>query len=259
MERTETHAHLVSRRSAPRNERPVQQLTVLGLIFLLHGGLFLAMQANMDHAKAPVAVQREVFARFIRAEPERAATAPAAPELAAPKPARPPQRPKPSIAKPRPLQPVVPPRPEPRVSNSPLALTAPPVSKTPPAQTVQSESPSTSSDAPRATDKPATTAPSASAVPAAPRTVSGVQYIRPPAPDYPALSRRMKEEGTVRLRILVNESGRAQNVDVEKSSNFTRLDNAAREAVQLALFKPHLEDGRPVPVYVSIPINFSLQ
>lgn len=69
----------------------------------------------------------------------------------------------------------------------------------------------------------------------------------------------MKEEGTVGLRILVNESGRAQNVEVQKSSGSARLDNAAREAALLALFKPHLEDGRAVSVHVSVPINFFLQ
>lgn len=69
----------------------------------------------------------------------------------------------------------------------------------------------------------------------------------------------MKEEGTVRLRILVNESGRAQNVEVQKSSGSARLDNAARDAAFLALFKPHLEDGQAVSVVVSVPINFFLQ
>ena len=69
----------------------------------------------------------------------------------------------------------------------------------------------------------------------------------------------MGEEGKVMLRVLVSDSGRPEKVDVQKSSGFARLDEAARQAAMRAMFKPHLEDGRPVAVYALIPINFSIQ
>lgn len=69
----------------------------------------------------------------------------------------------------------------------------------------------------------------------------------------------MGEEGKVMLRVLVNDRGRPEKVDVQKSSGFARLDEAARQAAMRAMFKPHLEDGKPVAVYALIPINFSIQ
>lgn len=84
-------------------------------------------------------------------------------------------------------------------------------------------------------------------------------YLKNPAPPYPPLSKRMGEEGKVMLRVLVSERGRPEKVDVQKSSGYARLDEAARQAALRAVFKPHLEDGRPVAVYALIPINFSIQ
>jgi protein TonB len=92
-----------------------------------------------------------------------------------------------------------------------------------------------------------------------PKTVSGVEYVQPPRPEYPATSRRMNEEGKVMLRVLVNERGRPEQAEVQKSSGYSRLDEAARQAAMRAVFKPHAEDGKPVAVYALIPINFSIQ
>jgi protein TonB len=102
-------------------------------------------------------------------------------------------------------------------------------------------------------------APAAPAAPAPPKTVSGVEYIQPPQPDYPPIAKRMGEEGRVMLRVLVSDRGRPEKVDVQKSSGFVRLDEAARQAAMRAMFKPHLEDGKPVAVYALIPINFAIQ
>ena len=67
------------------------------------------------------------------------------------------------------------------------------------------------------------------------------------------------------LRVLVSDRGRPEKVDVQTSSGFARLDEAARQAAMRAMFKPHLEDGRPVAVYalmrlgaVLVPINTRL-
>lgn len=94
--------------------------------------------------------------------------------------------------------------------------------------------------------------------PAAPRTITAVEYLKPPQPEYPALSRRLGEQGRVVLRVLVNEKGMPEQVLVQTSSGFERLDDAGRQAVLRAQFKPHLEDGRPTRVYVVVPLNFEL-
>ena len=94
---------------------------------------------------------------------------------------------------------------------------------------------------------------------AGPRTItSGVEYIRAPQPEYPALSKRLGEQGRVVLRVLVNEKGLPDQVVVQTSSGFPPLDEAGRQAVMRALFKPHMEDGRPVAVFVIVPLNFQM-
>lgn len=87
---------------------------------------------------------------------------------------------------------------------------------------------------------------------------SGLEYVYQPPREYPALSRRMGEEGTVTLRILVNEKGRVENVDIRKSSGTPRLDEAARLWALRVVFKPYTENGKPVPMYAILPVAFNL-
>lgn len=93
---------------------------------------------------------------------------------------------------------------------------------------------------------------------AGPKLISAVEYVREPIPRYPAQSRRLREEGVVVLRVLIDERGQACNIEIESSSGYARLDNAAKEAVARAAFRPYLEDGKPRPALVLIPIEFSL-
>jgi protein TonB len=92
--------------------------------------------------------------------------------------------------------------------------------------------------------------------PAAARVISDVAYVEPPQPRYPPESKRSGEEGVVFLRVLINEAGRAARVDIERSSGHTRLDNAARIAVQRALFRPYVENGVARAALAVIPIEF---
>lgn len=106
---------------------------------------------------------------------------------------------------------------------------------------------------------PAVVSAPAAPVSAAPKTItSGVEYIQAPQPVYPPMSKRMGEQGKVILRVLVSESGKPDQVQIQTSSGSARLDEAGRQAAMRALFKPHLEDGRAVSVYVIVPLNFQL-
>ncbi|MES2322448.1 MAG: energy transducer TonB [Pseudomonadota bacterium] len=105
----------------------------------------------------------------------------------------------------------------------------------------------------------AVAAPAPAPVATGPKTItSGVDFIQAPQPVYPQMSRKMGEQGKVVLRILVNEKGLPSQVSVQSSSGSTRLDEAGRQAVLRALFKPYIEDGRAVSVYVIFPLNFEL-
>lgn len=112
---------------------------------------------------------------------------------------------------------------------------------------------------------PSATAPTAiaSSVPLTnaigPVVVESVQYVEAPRPRYPALSRRLKEQGVVVLKVLVNEHGEAQRIEIADSSGHERLDQAAVEAVASATFRPLLENGVPRAMLVLIPIEFGLR
>jgi periplasmic protein TonB len=91
-----------------------------------------------------------------------------------------------------------------------------------------------------------------------PKLVSAVEYLRQPIPRYPPQSRKLREQGLVMLKVLVDESGRACSIEIESSSGYARLDHAAREAVARAAFRPYVEDGAPRRAIVLVPVEFYL-
>ena len=94
--------------------------------------------------------------------------------------------------------------------------------------------------------------------PGVPKLVSAVEYVREPSPRYPPQSRRLREQGLVVLRVVIDEQGVASSIEIETSSGHARLDDAARDAVLRAAFRPYVEDGEPRRALVLIPIEFAL-
>ena len=86
----------------------------------------------------------------------------------------------------------------------------------------------------------------------------GVSYLNNPAPDYPAMSRRIGEEGRVLMKVLVSADGAAEEVQIEKSSGSERLDNAAIQAVKRWRFIPANKNNQALSAYVMVPMKFSL-
>jgi protein TonB len=101
---------------------------------------------------------------------------------------------------------------------------------------------------------------SAEATPAAPVTppLFDANYLRNPAPAYPTMSRRLREQGRVVLRVRVNATGAAEDVAVHSSSGSTRLDDAARETVLHWSFVPAHRGSEPLAAWVLVPISFRL-
>lgn len=110
----------------------------------------------------------------------------------------------------------------------------------------------------RATVTPPVSAPAA-AIDPGPKLVSEIEYAKEPVSRYPPVSKRLREQGTVVLRVLVDEKGHASQVNVYESSGYPRLDAAACEAVRNALFKPYMYEGQPRAALVLVPIEFSLK
>lgn len=84
-------------------------------------------------------------------------------------------------------------------------------------------------------------------------------YLNNPQPSYPAMSRKQREEGTVRLHVMVDANGRAETVKVKASSGHERLDMAARAAVQEWRFVPARQHGQNIAGWVEVPIQFQLE
>jgi len=79
-----------------------------------------------------------------------------------------------------------------------------------------------------------------------------------PAPKYPESARRAGIEGDVIIKVLVNIDGSILDARIFLSSGFEELDNAALKASKKAKFESAVQFGRPVKVWVSIPIKFKL-
>lgn len=89
-------------------------------------------------------------------------------------------------------------------------------------------------------------------------TVQQLQTTNRVEPVYPATSRRLGEEGTVRLRVLVDERGRPKDVDVLNSSGFDRLDRAAIDAVKRWRFRAATDGTRAISTWTQVAITFKL-
>lgn len=99
--------------------------------------------------------------------------------------------------------------------------------------------------------------PMAAAIPTQPRF--DASYLDNPAPTYPGLSRRLREEGQVLLRIFVSADGLPDKIELRQSSGFLRLDSAAQEIVQRWRFIPARLGDERVSAWVLVPISFSLR
>lgn len=79
------------------------------------------------------------------------------------------------------------------------------------------------------------------------------------AKEYPALSQRLGEEGTVLVALEVAADGSVTDARVLSSSGYARLDNAALSAVRKAHFKPGTVNGVPVTSKARLPIRYELR
>ncbi len=107
---------------------------------------------------------------------------------------------------------------------------------------------------------PALPAPAAAPLPA-PVTPPGfnADYLNNPAPEYPAISRRLGEQGRVVFRVYVEPDGLPSDVRLQTSSGFDRLDNVALAAIKRWKFVPARRGDAAVGGWVLVPLSFSLR
>jgi protein TonB len=92
----------------------------------------------------------------------------------------------------------------------------------------------------------------------APRVKDPLQAQRIVESKYPLLMQEARIEGTVKVWAFIDATGVVVNCLVRESSGFNGLDTAALAAVREFEFVPALDSDRKVPVWISIPITFSV-
>jgi len=77
-------------------------------------------------------------------------------------------------------------------------------------------------------------------------------------PQYPEAARKARMQGVVILEAIITKVGNVESVRILRGIN-PLLDNAAMRAVQQWKYKPATFNGRPVPVYLTVTVTFTLQ
>jgi len=159
-------------------------------------------------------------------------------------------------------KPSIPPPPAPKNLPPPPKNAPPPPAWVPPVETPVAAPPApaavtavTSTPTPPAPATPAAAGPKTDAV----RTAAVVNAAQCEKPDYPSASRRLEEEGTVHLRFLVGVDGKVIQAEIEKSSGYKRLDEAARAGLSRCQFRPATVDGKPEQAWASMRYTWRLE
>ncbi len=215
---------------------------IAGSVVLLHVAGLWALQSGLLRRAAEVIVPAEVLSEFI--------TPPAPPP--------PPVPPPPKPAPPPPPKPA-PRAPAPRPAPMPVAIPDPTPAPSAPTGTVEPQPPAPPIQAPVAPPAPAPAPPAPPAPPKIEMPSSDAAYLNNPKPTYPAISKRLGEQGKVILRVLIGTDGLPQKVEVNKSSGFDRLDRQAQDAVMRWRFVPGKRNGVPETMWNLVPVNFVLE
>ncbi|QDW50905.1 energy transducer TonB [Burkholderia sp. KBS0801] len=167
-----------------------------------------------------------------------------------------------SIPQPAPPKPT--PRVKPKVEPKPVQKAAKPT----PQPVAQSPAPSPT-PAPAADPTPAPAAPAAAAPAATPGPARETMQVSAPKnvptlqcnfvkPDYPSMSRRRGESGTAYVHFVVGVTGKIESVELQKSSGYPRLDDAALDAMRSTTCRPYIENGQAIRAARTQPYNFGL-
>ncbi len=210
---------------ASRQRHPRRHGLGIALVVLLHLLFFWAIQSGLSR-QVTQKVQQAVDVLLL--SPDKPAQPPAPPT-----PPKPPSQPQPTPAPPLPSAPAP-------------AVTAPAANAVTVAPSVPAPVPVPAAAAPVSRGESV-------------RTAAVVNAAQCEKPEYPSASRRLEEEGTVHLRFLVGADGKVIQSEVEKSSGYKRLDEAARAGLARCQFRPATVDGKPEQAWASMRYTWRLE
>jgi len=79
--------------------------------------------------------------------------------------------------------------------------------------------------------------------------------IKQPEPEFSEEARHKPMNATVTVSLIVDQRGMPQNVHVTRGVGMG-LDENAVKAVKQYRFKPAMENGKPVAVYLNVMVHF---
>jgi periplasmic protein TonB len=221
-------------------------VVIAGAVLAFHALAIWALQSGLLMRAVEMVVPVEVLAQII--EP--------------PKPVPPPP-------------PVVPKEPPPPVKQA-VVKPAPPVPQKqtpPPILAVETPTPAPVAPAPAQIAPPApvsppsvpvaaVASPAPAPVPSAPAKVvlpsSDAEYLSNPKPVFPPMSKRMGEQGKVKVRIFIGADGLPKKAELQQSSGYERLDQAALAAVMQWRFVPGKRGGVAEDMWMGTTIAYVL-
>jgi periplasmic protein TonB len=227
---------VLSSAAYPRSPVPTisRNATVVLSVVMLHVGFIYALYSGLLMRAVELVVPVVVLSQFI--EP--------------PKPKEAPLPPPPQPAK---VKPVITKAPK-VAAPLPMAITDPTPAPNAPTGSVAPQ------PAPAPIAAPVATAPAAPpAPPAVQLPSSDADYLQNPKPAYPAISRRMNEQGRTTVRVLIGTDGLPQRAEIGKSSGFARLDDAAMATVMRWRFVPGKRGGVSEAMWFNVPIHWVLE
>ena len=230
---------------SPPHLAKYRTLLIATAVLAFHGVGLWAMQSGLLRRAVEIVVPAEILSQII--EPPK------------PKVEPPPPKPEPPPPTPQPKQitraPTPPPAPQ------PVAIADPTPAPNAPTGVVAPQPPAPPIAAPVVV---AAASPSpAPPIPVAPAKVelpsSDADYLNNAKPAYPAVSRRLGEQGKAIVRVLIGTDGIAQKAELRTSSGFERLDQAALATVLRWKYVPGKRAGVVEAMWFNVPINFVLE
>lgn len=85
------------------------------------------------------------------------------------------------------------------------------------------------------------------------------EMISEVAPEYPSLLRNAGIEGVVWVQALVDKDGTVRRAQVARTSGVEGLDEAAVDAAYKNKYKPGIQNGRPVAMWVTYKVDFKVE
>ena len=204
-------------------------------VLLFHGLAIWALQSGLLMRAVEVVVPAEILAQIVDLPATQVAPAP-----------KPPETVKQEMNKAKPA-----------AQASPNVLAVENATPSPNAPAIQAIAP----PAPYVPNVPVATV-AMPAPPAAPKIVlpsSDADYLSNPKPTYPAMSKRLGEQGKVVVRVLIGADGLPQKSELRQSSGFDRLDDAALATVMKWRYVPGKRDGIAEAMWFNVPITFRLE